>query len=53
MLELPWARGVISVRRLFGDWPSLAILGGAALAAMVLLLGLIRLYRAIPVERRG
>jgi leader peptidase (prepilin peptidase)/N-methyltransferase len=53
MLELPWAHGSISVRRLFGDWPSLAILGGAALAAMVLLLGLIRLYRAIPVERRG
>jgi leader peptidase (prepilin peptidase)/N-methyltransferase len=54
MLELPWAPGgTISIRRLFGDWPSLAILGGAALGGMVVLLGLIRAYRAIPVERRG
>jgi leader peptidase (prepilin peptidase)/N-methyltransferase len=52
MLEFPWAGETISMRRLFGDWPSLAILGGSAIAAMVLLLGLIRLYRAIPVDRR-
>lgn len=53
-LQIPWApSGAVSVRRLFGDWPSLAILGGTAFAALVLLLGLIRLYRSVPVDRRS
>jgi len=39
-------------RNTFGDWPSLAKLGGAALIAMIVLLGLIRFYRAIPGKSR-
>ncbi|RMG33985.1 MAG: prepilin peptidase [Planctomycetota bacterium] len=42
---------VVSVRRLFGDGPALAILGTVGLAtAAVLLLG-IRIYRSLPVRR--
>lgn len=42
----------VAVRRLFGDWLLLAGLGGAMLAALVLLLVLRRAYLAIPVTRR-
>lgn len=45
------AGNVFSVRRLLGDGPSLAILGGASLGGFVVLLGLLRVYRAIPVTR--
>ena len=38
-------------RLIFGHPPSLALLGGAALGGLVLLLVLLRLYRAIPIER--
>ena len=41
------------VRNLFGDGVSLAILGGTALGALCLLLGLVRLYGRIPVSGRG
>ena len=37
-----------SIRHLFGDWVSLLILSGAALTALIVLLGMIRIYRAIP-----
>lgn len=42
------ARETLSVRRLFGDWPSLLILFGIAFAALVVLLGLLRFYRGAP-----
>lgn len=43
--------GVFSVRRLFGDWPSLVALLGILVVSLVLLLGLSRLYRKIPGRR--
>jgi len=41
----------LATRNTFGDVPSLARLGGIAFGALVALLGLIRLYRMIPVAR--
>ena len=41
-----------SIRRLFGDWMSLVILSGTAVTALAALLGLLRVYRAIPGKRR-
>lgn len=34
----------------FGDWQSLALLAGISLAALILLLGVLRLYWSIPVK---
>jgi leader peptidase (prepilin peptidase)/N-methyltransferase len=48
MLETPDG---FSMRRFFGDPVGLAILAGISLAAFVLLLGSVRLYRAIPTDR--
>lgn len=48
MLELPDS---FSMRRFFGDFVGLGILAGISLAALVLLLGSVRLYRAIPTDR--
>lgn len=48
-LEVP---NVFSVRRLFGDPTGLAILSGIALASFVVLLGGVRLFRAIPGRER-
>ena len=42
-----------SIRRLFGDAPGLAILGGISLAAFIVLLICLRLYRLIPGKPRG
>ena len=39
------------MRLIFGHMPSLALLGGVALGGLVVLLVLLRLYRAIPIER--
>jgi leader peptidase (prepilin peptidase)/N-methyltransferase len=39
------------LRNTFGDWISLAILGGAAFVALLVLLGFARLYRTMPVRR--
>jgi len=53
MFELPLdARQTLSLRILFSDLPGLLILLGIALAALVLLLGLLRLYRKVPGKRR-
>jgi leader peptidase (prepilin peptidase)/N-methyltransferase len=41
------------MRYIFGHAPSLILLGVAALVALVVLLGLLRLYRTIPVTRRS
>jgi leader peptidase (prepilin peptidase)/N-methyltransferase len=43
--------GMFAVRRLFGDWVSLAALLGIMVFGLVLLLGLGRLYRMIPGRR--
>jgi leader peptidase (prepilin peptidase)/N-methyltransferase len=48
MLESP---GAFSMRRFFGDAVGLAILAGISLASLVLLLGSVRFYRAIPTGR--
>ncbi|MBX3436956.1 MAG: prepilin peptidase, partial [Planctomycetaceae bacterium] len=40
-----------AVRRLFGDWLSLAVVAAATVLGLVALLGLSRLYRLIPVDR--
>jgi leader peptidase (prepilin peptidase)/N-methyltransferase len=55
MWELPLGRttGPFSVRKLFGDWLSLAIIGGAAIAGLTILLVLRRAYQKIPVTRRS
>ena len=40
-----------SIRKIFGDWPSLLILLGICLGGLIVLLGLLRLYRMIPGKR--
>ena len=54
MWELPLGRttGPFSVRKLFGDWLSLAIIAGATIAGLTILLVLRRAYQKIPVTRR-
>ncbi len=42
-----------ALRRLFGDWLSLVVIAAATVLGLVLLLGLSRLYRRIPVDRTG
>ncbi|GAB4144681.1 MAG: hypothetical protein Tsb009_16460 [Planctomycetaceae bacterium] len=42
---------IISVRKIFGDLVGLGILIGIALTALAVLLGLLRMYRTIPVSR--
>lgn len=40
-----------SVRKLFGDWIAVLILIGIAFGLLIVLLGLLRIYRSIPVQR--
>ncbi len=40
------------LRTLFGHWPTLLLLGAVFASSLVALLGLLRIYRRIPVERR-
>ncbi|QDT89686.1 Leader peptidase PppA [Gimesia algae] len=42
----------LSIRKLYGDGLGLVMIGGIALGALILLLVLLRIYRAIPVKRR-
>jgi leader peptidase (prepilin peptidase) / N-methyltransferase len=49
---LSWRWIWTATRELFGHGPTLAGLGLGIVGGMALLLGLLRLYRAIPVERR-
>mgnify|MGYP002622973751 CR=1 FL=1 len=59
MFEVSFGRGgrnndrltTFSVRRLFGDWQALLVIGGAILVGLTVLLILRRLYAAIPVTR--
>jgi leader peptidase (prepilin peptidase)/N-methyltransferase len=48
-----WRRLWTPTREIFGHWPTLLGLAALITFGMALLLGLLRLYRAIPVERRG
>ncbi|HAH48582.1 MAG TPA: prepilin peptidase, partial [Planctomycetaceae bacterium] len=41
-----------SIRQLYGDGLALVMIGGIAMGALILLLILLRVYRAIPVKRR-
>ena len=41
-----------SLRRIFGDGPSIAILAGVVMGTLAILLGLLRLYRMIPGKQR-
>lgn len=43
----------IPTRELFGHWPTLSALAGLMLVTLAALLGLVRLYRSIPVTRRA
>jgi leader peptidase (prepilin peptidase)/N-methyltransferase len=45
-------REPLSVRRLFGDWVAVLILAGIALAALLVLLTLLRMYRSVPGKKR-
>ncbi|QDT42126.1 Leader peptidase PppA [Gimesia alba] len=49
---IPGAPPVFSIRKLYGDATGLAMLGGIALGALILMLLLLRIYRAIPIKRR-
>ena len=52
--QFHWSdRDAFSIRSIFGDAIGLAILLGIALAALVLLLGIMRLYHTIPVKTRS
>ncbi len=48
-----WSRLWTPAREIFGHWPTLAGLVALVTFGMAFLLGLLRLYRAIPVERRA
>jgi leader peptidase (prepilin peptidase)/N-methyltransferase len=48
-----WRRLWTPTREIFGHWPTLVGLAAVVTLGMAGLLGLLRLYRAIPVERRG
>ncbi|WP_298868953.1 A24 family peptidase [uncultured Gimesia sp.] len=48
---IPGAPPEFSIRKLFGDVIGLAVIGGIALGALILMLLLLRIYRAIPVKR--
>lgn len=50
--RVPGAAPEFSIRKLYGDGLGLAMIGGIALGALILLLILLRIYRAIPVKRR-
>ena len=48
-----WSRLWTPAREIFGHWPTLVGLVALVTFGMAFLLGLLRLYRAIPVERRA
>ena len=50
--SVPGAAPEFSIRQLYGDGLALVMIGGIALGALILLLILLRVYRAIPVKRR-
>ena len=53
-VELPLgATASFSIRKLFGDWQSLAVIAGATVGGLAMLLFLRRAYQKIPVTRRN
>ncbi len=52
LVLLTWRRLWTPTREVFGHWPTLLGLGIGIVVGMAVLLGLLRLYRSIPVERR-
>lgn len=52
LVLLTWRWLWTPTREVFGHWPTLVGLGLGIVAGMAVLLGLLRLYRSIPVERR-
>jgi len=52
LVLLTWRRLWNPTREVFGHWPTLLGLGIGIIVGMAVLLGLLRLYRSIPVERR-
>jgi len=52
LVLLTWRWLWTPTREVFGHWPTLLGLGAGLIVGMAVLLGLLRLYRSIPVERR-
>jgi leader peptidase (prepilin peptidase)/N-methyltransferase len=52
LVLLTWKLLWDPTKAIFGHWPTLLGLVGGIIAGMALLLGLLRMYRAIPVETR-
>jgi leader peptidase (prepilin peptidase)/N-methyltransferase len=52
LVLLTWRWLWTPTREVFGHWPTLLGLGVGIVVGMAVLLGLLRLYRSIPVERR-
>jgi leader peptidase (prepilin peptidase)/N-methyltransferase len=52
LVLLTWEPLWKPTREIFGHWPTLLGLVGGMIAGMAVLLGLLRIYRAIPVETR-
>ncbi|MBI3862364.1 MAG: prepilin peptidase [Planctomycetia bacterium] len=52
LVLLTWVWLWTPTRDIFGHWPTLLGLAAGMIAGMALLLGLLRVYRAIPVETR-
>jgi leader peptidase (prepilin peptidase)/N-methyltransferase len=52
LVLLTWRWLWTPTREIFGHWPTLLGLGIGIIVGMAVLLGLLRLYRSIPVERR-
>jgi leader peptidase (prepilin peptidase)/N-methyltransferase len=52
LVLLTWRWLWTPTREVFGHWPTLLGLGSGLVVGMAVLLGLLRLYRSIPVERR-
>ena len=53
LVLLTWRWLWTPTREIFGHWPTLLGLGIGIIVGMAVLLGLLRLYRSIPVERRS
>ncbi|MEX0726390.1 MAG: A24 family peptidase [Planctomycetaceae bacterium] len=53
LAEQPQAQPIVSIRRLFGDWLGLLILAGIAVGGMIVMLGVVRLLKQIPVQKSG
>lgn len=53
LAEHPQAYPIVSIRRLFGDWLGLLYLAGFAAVGLIIMLGCIRVWKKIPIQRSG